>query len=49
LDYIWFSARLGVRGVLQPCLLEPQLQASRLPTAVVPSDHLSLKAELCLN
>lgn len=50
LDYIWLSAKIGLQGVLRPCLSGEQLLQlpSRLPTAAVPSDHLSLKADLIL-
>ena len=42
-DYIWFSSvSLDVLGVLK--VVDPQLIESGLPTAMFPSDHVSVKA-----
>jgi len=42
-DYIWFSSvSLDVLGVLRA--VSPQFMEAGLPTAVFPSDHVSVKA-----
>jgi len=42
-DYIWYSSvSLDVLGVLK--VVDQQLIESGLPTAVFPSDHVSVKA-----
>jgi len=42
-DYIWFSSvSLNVLGVLK--VVDAQLNNGGLPSAVFPSDHMSVKA-----
>lgn len=42
-DYIWFSSvSLDVLGVLKA--VDPQLMEAGLPSAMFPSDHVSIKA-----